>query len=425
MAALILYALALHQVYLQVISQKFAYNGQQYQEPNVAYFGISIAMLCVASMAAPHRLKSASDFVLWVFFYLVVASVALVPHFARGVEADVALMISAVATGSFLIIGSITRKWEPRLFSDWRGLPPQAFMGLLITVTSLSLVYLGISGNLSFNVDALFDTRDTRFDYRDTLAEGSGLLGYIVRFQGYVIGPALLAYALQRKNWIGVALGLLSQISIYSLTAYKIVFLSIPLIIAIVFLYHRMKGISFALLSFVMSLTVLVGTTVDALLDQPYVSEIFINRLLVIPGFLTSAHISIFADAPKFFWSDSILSGLVPQPYATSSAFLVGYALTGGTETTANANIFASGYANAGWLGVAVELVVLVLLLFAIKACARNLEPSLVYSTLLLPAVALANSGIFAAFLTNGFAYALIVFMVSPRVKIIESGSDR
>ena len=67
-----------------------------------------------------------------------------------------------------------------------------------------------------------------------------------------------------------------------------------------------------------------------------------------------------------------------------------------------------------------VELLVLVVLLLAVKACARNVEPALVYATLLLPAVALANSGIFAAFLTNGFAYALILLMLAPRVKPAE-----
>ncbi|MFC7400982.1 hypothetical protein [Citricoccus sp. GCM10030269] len=415
LACLVVYAWALHEVYLEVISPKFAYNGQVYQEPNLVYYAISVLLLSLAWLTGPYRLRSGSDFVLWVFFYLVVASVALVPHFAQGVDASTALLLSSVACVSYVVICRVAATWSPDLFPNWTGLSPRVFVWLLMAASLLSLVYLGLSGNLSFSVASLFETRETRFEYRDVVSEGSGLLGYLVRFQGYVLGPALLAFAFQRNNWVGVALAVIGQVAIYSLTAYKIVFLSVPVIIILLVLFRRGRGVSFAVVGFAMTVILVVGTSVDRILDQPIVSEIFINRLLVIPGFLTGVHVWLFTDAPKYLWSDSVLSSFVSAPYPTSSAFLVGHALTGGMETTANANIYASGFANAGWVGIVVELLVFALLLFAVKACTQRVDRAAVYSTLLLPAVALANSGIFAAFLTNGFAYALILLLLAPR----------
>ncbi|MEU3846957.1 hypothetical protein AB0E44_08170 [Micrococcus terreus] len=427
--SLVVYAIALHAVYFQVISPRFHYNGQMYVEPNWAFYIISVGLLCVAALLSPQRIVRATDFVLWVFFYFVVASTALVPHFAVAVSSESALALSFIAVLGYVVVARLVGRDSPaardkrKLWTTWSGLSYSWFMNGLIAVSLLVLTYFAVTGNLSFNVVSLFDTRSTRFEYRSVIASGSGLLGYLVRFQGYVIGPALLAVALQRRNWLGVFVGLASQIAIYSLTAYKIVLLSIPVIILLVLVSGAKRRLSAPALAATMSIGVVLGGSVDRMLGQPYFSELFINRLLVIPGFLTGAHINIFEAAEKFWWSDSILAGLIDQPYTTSSAFLVGFAVTGTFETTANANIIASGFANAGWFGVAVELAVFLVLLIAVKRCSAGVSAGLVFSVLLLPAVALANSGIFAAFLTNGFLYALLVLALAPRVSE-ENDSD-
>jgi hypothetical protein len=143
-------------------------------------------------------------------------------------------------------------------------------------------------------------------------------------------------------------------------------------------------------------------------------TELFIDRLLLVPGTLTAAHVLVFDGAPKLQWSYSFMSPFLNNPYGTTPAFLVGAQFSGDAQVTANANFFADGFANLGWAGMTIESLVLVLLLWIADGASRHLPLKVTAPLLLVPTIALVNGSVFTSILTGGLGLVMALCAAMP-----------
>lgn len=407
-ALTVVFAAVLHATYALKISPAFSYLGLRYRDPNVFYYAFAAAMACVLSLKMPRRIVLPSDFVLWVMFVFATIPSVLVPQYADILSSGESLKLATFVSISFFLVIILSAKGPtqmvPLLRLD-RGLGWLA----LAMVTLSSYAYLWYTTGLSIRLVSLASVRDLRFEFRESISEHGATLAYIVRIQGNVVNPILVALGIRSRKWALVAIGTIGQLLIFSVTGYKLILLSLPALIAVAIMFRigrsQPRGVLFLIGTLITSLAAIL---VDAVRGGLLYTEIFVDRLLLTPGVLTAAHVKVFDGQPKAQWAYSFLGPFVDSPYASTPAVMVGTQFTGSSVTTANANLFADGYANLGYPGMFIEAAVLVVLLWLINSSARAIPIQVSSLILFVPSLALVNSSVFTSILSHGFLAAIV-----------------
>jgi hypothetical protein len=94
---------------------------------------------------------------------------------------------------------------------------------------------------------------------------------------------------------------------------------------------------------------------------------------------------------------------------------LVGAQFFGRSDTHANANWLADGYANFGYVGMILASLVLIGLLWAIDDATRGLPTGFACLFFVTLANSLTESAILTALLTDGFFAAIVLCALAPR----------
>lgn len=407
------YSLVLHWVYEEVISPAFFYLGLRYRDPSTLPYILAFAMVALLAALLPIRLRVASDFVVWILFVMTAIPSVLIPQYADILSREESLILAFHVAACFSLVLLLAHRGPnnllPRLV-----IPPSLVWTGLALATAASYTYLLYTTGLALRFVSLTSVRELRFDYRDQVASTGPALGYVVRIQGNVLNPAIIALALSaRRYWI-LALAAIGQLLIFSVTGYKLTILSVPAILAVAVMLRAGRRTSgAAILAGVLASTGL-ALLVDKLQGGLVYTEIFVDRLLLTPGVLTAAHVLVFQDIPKAHWGHSFMAPFVDYAYPVTPSYLVGAEFTGSEATTANANFFADGYANLGYAGMYLEAVVLVAILWFINSCSLHLRLSTASLILLIPTLALVNSSVFTSILSNGFLAAFVVMLCLP-----------
>lgn len=413
LSLLCLYALVLHWTYSERIAPLFSYLGQRYRTPDPLNFAIAFGLAYLTLLLLPKKLVRPSDFVLWVIYVMAVVPSILVPQFAdiASVPASLTLAFFVALTFSLVIvISGIGPAWTVESIRTPVRLPWVPIW--LFSVAFYAYMLNSTGWNLQFV--SLLQVQDVRFQYRETISNLGPALAYGISIQGYVINPILLARGIYARKWGLLTAGTVGQLLIYSVTGYKLVILAVPAALALALMFKWSKKSAGHLILAGVLLSSTLALAYDWVAGGYGYTQLFVNRLLLTPGTLSAAYVSVFQDKQNAEWGYSFLAPFVDYPYATSPAFIVGAEFTGDPRTSANANLFADGYANLGYAGTLVEGLVLVFLLWMVNVAGSHLAPSVSAIVLLVPAMALVNTSVFTSFLTGGFVVAAVVMAFLP-----------
>lgn len=438
------YALALHWIYQEKISPAFSYLGLRYREPNYLYYFLAFGFICCIAFLMPSMLRRPSDFILWILFLMTAVPSILVPQYGNIITPERSLELAVYVALSFSLVvvlapraprrlikvitsrllGRLPPRMRERLFKRIT-VPPQLFWLVVALITVGTYGYFLFTTGLSFKFVSLGAVRDIRFQYRDQIAANGPALGYLVRLQGNVINPLIIAFGLFARPWLAfgvfsrrwllVIAGTVGQLLIFSITGYKLTLLSPLALIAVAVLFRIHRETSGQMILVGTMLSMVAATVVDTFRGGLLFIEIFVDRLLLTPGVLTAAHVMVFQDKPKAEWGYSFMAPFVHYPYNETPAFMVGRIFSGDPATSANANFFADGYANLGYPGMFIEALALVVILWLLDSAGRHLSLPMAALILLLPTLALVNSGVFTSLLTNGYLAAIVVMACLPR----------
>lgn len=407
---LVAYAGLLHWVYEVKIAPLFYYLGSRYRDPDPVNYAFVVLLVLLTSALLPRVLTKASHFILWMLFLMTAVPAALVPQYADIISRDQAFVLAVVVLANFALV-VVGARFSPRFGGIRLRVRPDLFWTSIALVTVLVFSYLMVTTGLSLTmIDSFNDTRDIRFGYREAIAGSGGpILGYAIQLQGNVINPLLLGKGFLDRRWWLVGVGIFGQALIFSQTGFKMILLSPFALIAVVWLFQGGMRRGRTLLVGVLGSS-LLALVVDRMRGGMLIfTEVFIDRLLLIPGTLTAAHVMVFDNQEKAMWGYSFMAPFVHYPYSTTPAFLVGAQFTGSTQVTANANLFADGFANLGYAGITIEAVVLVLILWLIDSATRHLSMSITCALCLVPTLSLVNSSVFTSLLTGGYGFVVIV----------------
>ena len=275
--------------------------------------------------------------------------------------------------------------------------------------------YVAATSGLRIQLEGLTNVRSVRLGYRETVA-GAGLLGYFVTLQAYVVNPLLMARGLfKRRAWLFL-LGVFGQVLLYSLAGHKMSILSPMVMVLIAAVYRYRSRLAGPAVLYGVLAVVIVSTVLDRLFPASHISFVFVQRLLVMPGALTSAWVDAFDGREKANFGDvNVIRWFVDSPYSQTQPFIVGSWFSGDSQSSANANFFADGFGNFGYVGMAIETMLFVVILWMLNATLRYLPMPIVLSLLALPTLALSNAAAFTSIFSHGMGLVMALGMVLPR----------
>lgn len=410
MFALIVYGAVLHWTFEQRIAPVFGYAGTHYRSPDPLNYLLVGMLLAVAAVFLPRRIETPADWMLWVLFIVTGLPSALVAQYLRRLTPGEALVLGVVVSLVFLSL-SLLGRISP---GTMRISVPISLVWIGITFFSL-LTYAWVSATFGlaivrFDLGSIYDLRAA---YAEGL-DGARLLGYLIRYQGSVINPFLMAAGVVQRRPALIVVGALGQAALFSVTGFKLFYFAIPAVIAVALLLRKGRVLTDRLVAWGVIATSVLAIVVDEIRGGPLLwIELIIDRMIIFPAMLTSQYLWVYADRPKHVWSYSIINPFSPDTYGgRPPGIVVADAFGGGSNS--NANFIADGYANLGWTGVLIETVVLVAILWLLNATGRHLPLSIVAPTLMIPALTIVNGSSFTSFLTGGVLAACLLMACLP-----------
>lgn len=409
--AYLTYVVALHVAYVYLISPDNAYQGFTYRTPTIDNYLVAIAVAAAVGVALPQRVEHVSDLMLWVLYFGAGVPAMVLPQYIPVLTPDQASLVGFRLAACFILVRVLARV-RPRIglarFVAW--LRPHFYL-IAFAFAAALLFSLAIGGNLSLRFLDLYDVYDVRSEF-EARNQGRLLLGYLAPVQFYVLGPALIAIGLAKKRyWIAWAAAV-GQILLYSSVGHKTILFSVVGVIALSFALRNKDSIRGRSV-----LTSIAGATsvivlFDLSLGQGQLSSLFVRRLLVLPGVLSSAYTKVFAQSSTNF---SDVFGRIPSDYTIPPARVVGKLFFGSESVNANASLWMHGFASYGFLGMLVESLVLAVVLWLVDDVTSDLPLRLAMGFFLMPAVAIGESSIFTALLTHGVVAAIFFAAIMPR----------
>ncbi len=411
------YVAVLHYVYARHIAPYFTYLQYAYRPPDPLGYAIAITLAVVLALVLPRRLARPSHLVAWVLFIVAVVPAIVVPQFAPALSRADALELAVWVAVAYLPVAVLGTRRALRGFVPRLPLPARTFWVLLFAGYAALNGYVLATVGLRLELPSLTAVYGVRAEFA-TEEESSSALLYVVPLLANVVNPVVLVRGLWARRWLWVLAGVLGQLFIYSVSGNKTAVLS-PVALGAVFLLFRLvrrppPAVAFLLAAPTVAVAMLALDRWTGSAQGDWTSLI-VRRFLVTPGLLTAGYVQVFDDLDKARLAHSVLAPFLDYPYAQEPPPLVGAAFFGDPDTHANANLLADGFANFGYPGLVAACLVFVVLLWTVDDAADGLPAGLSCLVFLMPALALADSGILTTMLTHGFLAAVVLCALAPR----------
>jgi hypothetical protein len=425
-AAVTVLALTMDWISAHLVAPLFSYSGFTHVEaPWQARLAVVVFTVAVA-LALPVVVTRPSHVVLWTIFVVCVCPTIVMSPSTGYLSTGTAVALSAVVALSFTLVcvGTPRRPLaDPlpaRLPDDRVRLGPRSVDRGAVTWSvcgAYSLLTYGVmvaTVGLHVRFVALDDIYDVRAEYTADVGSG-GLLGYLLTGQAYVINPLVLARGIARRRPSLIVLALVGQFLLYSSTGFKAVLFSFFAVLGMAVLFHgRGRRGSMPILVAPIAIMI-VSAAADELQGGITWTSVFTRRFMLTPGLLTSVYVQYFSDNPVAGYGYSFLRAWVDYPYDLPPPKRIADFLLPGSTGYANANLFADGFANLGWVGIPVAAAALFVWLWFLDRAGRGLPLAVSAMAVVMPSIMLSNTSIFTAMLSHGLLVGTLVLAIAPR----------
>ncbi len=357
----ILYYIALLLNYRDLISPIFSYNGLTYQPLPSWVWSYSIILSLAPLHWMPLNFSRPSDFTSWILYLTVVLPANFVSFMVSKLSPQIVVMLPLLLTSSFLLFEFVrTRRWKIKI-PDIAG--TSILFSLFLPATTIILAVILFSHtNFTLNI-SWDDIYVRRLDARNILSQT--LLGYSEAVLASVLIPIGVIYGIQTKKWAYIAVSLFAVLTIFSLKGSKGLFVTPIVLIGIYKLsLAKRSDIGLKLLAW-FNVWVYSALFEAFVLKSNIITLYTVRRMLIIPSQLTVYYWEYFRQNYLYGMQDSRLGWLIPMDlnYSIPRARLIGLEFFGNIETNANANIWATGYADFGVLGMLLTSILAALIL--------------------------------------------------------------
>jgi hypothetical protein len=407
-----LYFISLNWSYLEVDSVLYSGQGFLYTNSPFKVFAMAFVMAVLPSFWLPVELRSPSQVCYWLIYLCVVVPTMFLPYHVLTYQSlSEIFLLPASVLAMFAVLGISYR------FPTFRLSRPNVDQNVVIglmTVLAIALIVLVtyVSGfQLTLSLE---DAYERRFDAREAVVGGS-FRAYAVATLSHSLGPLLVAIGYVRRSIITFAVGITGAICIFALAGTK-TDIATPLyllgMLVLVSRYRRVFGIAVAVAA---SLLVITSVAQYLITYRNDISVYFVRRQIFGPGLLTCFYWDFFSYGDYVYFSDSFLRPFIPRQYDLQTARLIGEAYFGNAENNANANVWASGFANVGYTGMFIFTILLGTIFRLIDGLAKHSDFFVTSLMCGMFGLTWTNGALQTSMLSNGIVVSLAaIYFLQP-----------
>jgi len=416
LAGIFVYLFLLCNVYIYFISPSFYYLGFIYQPQSKLSVLLAVFIAFIPSLWTPVKIERPSQLI-YFFLYLMVVIPSLTVGSLTGTFGVWKIVyfgiIFTAIFGALRIVHKIPLLKVPRFVETER----EFWVVFLLVAGLLYGVVLGKYG-FPTQLPSLGEVYAQRSEFRREIA---GIGAYAFFWTAKAVNPLLVAKGFLDRNPILILAGVVGQFALFAMSGMKAILFS-PLLFAAILLALWPKGKYFGNWVVWGLLSLIAGAVIlDSYVQFSLVLDLFVRRLVVVPGLNTSYYLDFFSTNPKVFLGHSIFSGIVNYPYEELPAMVVGDAYFGhvGSEVDvrSNANIWADAYASFGLGGILLFSSILGGLFWVIDSMSQNCSFRLAVLMMGFPAYNLVDTKLQTSLLTHGIGLVLLLLYILPPEK--------
>ena len=403
------YAVILTGIYLVEITLHWAYMGF---EGEFSYRGLALVLGGTAVFSLVNSASDTRGYILTSLTYILFIPSLI--YIAFGFDTGDHLIAFLMMVAILYLASSISL----RPF-DVAEIPPRPLLMAIVAAIIAGVAMQAWYGGLTyFNLNI-----ELVYEFRQAAAEQlPPLFGYLYSNISSVLVPVALLLALRFNSMYMAAIVLVSSVILFGMTQHKIVLFG-PFAILFLYFFYRKKpgawviGVAFLSLPAIGLAEILIDRFVFESYEYSYLNSLLIRRVLFFPPVLDGAYVEFFSVNSKYYWSASQIGGLfISNIYGVTPPYVIGYEYFADADTSANTGILGSGFANAGFFGVAVYSVITGLLIALLNSYGRRIDHGLVTAISLMTVYNICTStDLLTAFLTHGAFLLIVLLAFFPR----------
>lgn len=410
--ALCLYKAILDFAYVQLVSEVYAYEGfslsvDALKLSEAWVIVIFIGLILQSAPVKPSKYLSGFAFLIYI-----------VPLLSFYSLSDAERWVTYLVLLQYLIMMSVTagRSFAIKLVANGRFGCIFLCCILCVIATAWLVITVGLS-SFSLSLDGVYDTR---FEVNETAY--TGIMGYILVWSTNIAGVLLLLVAVQQRRIMLSTLLFALFILWFGLATHKSI-LFYPLLCLAVF-YTVKRTTALSLIAFALGVVGVLAIVSSEYLNNLFIGGTILRRVFFVPAHHTYVYFEFFQNESFVFWSDSLLSWSMANPYGESTALVIGdvinsrYSL-GIPELWANNTFFSTGYMHAGLFGLCFYGVIAGIVLKVLDSILRRGVPlHFITAMCIVPFFNLVTSSdLFTALFTHGLGLVILFLFLYGGVR--------
>lgn len=408
--------------YLMTVYDNYSYLGFQLN-PNINFSIVLFISVFVSflSIFLPVRIEKPSQLLLLFSYYFIYIPNTIMPYIAHNRGSEYWFNIFLYFTLCILIIFflvNISIGKKIKFVVNIKSIELKMILLLIALLIPVVFYYKPDFSNI-LKLNALVDLYDWRDDYREKTKNIPSVVEYMFNWSSKIFIPLILLFGLFRKNLPIVFLALFLNLSLFVISGHKSIFFAYFFILIFYFILNKSNKSTYVVSPFMGM--VFLSTLVFFIFNQSVLVDVFLRRMIQIPGMLAGFYYEYFSENGFAKYSYNILKGITFTNYSDIPPYIIGQNYFKNDGVNANTGYLTSAYAEFGYLGgVFITIIVCGLYKFIdnIISTAKNNKTFLLL-IFLLPTWALVNSAFITVMITHGLLLS-IVFMIFLKDKVIK-----
>lgn len=402
-SSLFLFKIALDLSYYFVISQVWSHTRFELHLDSLKLIE-SYLLLIIIFLLMPKSSKKLSNIMVWLLILL-----SYIPMLTIFAFKDETRIFMYAVTAFWVLVFFLLHMPMPSV-----SLAPLKQSGIIrysifvcLGVIIFLLIYKYLGPRFSFDLTKVYDIR------REYVAAEIPLAGYLFSWMAKVVNPVFFALFIRRRKWFPVALIVVLQMLLFSVTGHKVYLFALPFVLALMWIVTRRNPLTYMAVGLVA--VVLLGMLSYWLIDDLRISSLFARRTLLLPAQLSFLYYDFFSQNELVFFSTSRLGFLLDYPYHLAPGYLIGEVYFDRPIMNAVTGVAGDAYMNFGFIGLALWGILLAIVLKLVDTCSRKVDLRVGVAAIAIPVISLTNSALTTVFLTHGLFLALILLYLLPK----------
>lgn len=427
------FTLVTRYIYVDVLGSTglFDYMGVRVGAPSELAQVLFTVIAVLPAFWLPVHLRRPSDVIQLFLYYAVhIQTAVLMPLVSYSPIFEQFLYCVAITLGLLLLDG---RYAFPKLRFPNANLSRGLFWTGIALFYIVALSSFAQSGYLSTSRFSFLDVYGQRLELGQVASNIGPLFFYLANWTGVALAPFLIIMGFYKKQGALVLSGIFIALASFIASSNKVNYMAVPAVIVSYYALRATRGRYVGVWmgsAFIALAAAVVLIDVRILQDRsavgiPAVTWAVFHRIFSNNGFLSAIYLDLVRNQDFAFYADSFLRWLPGPRLSAPVAVLAGASFTDIPDVHANANLWADGYANLGYIGIAFASVFTATVLWLYDSISSRKDFVVTTAALIVPASVLANTATNVALTSNGVMLVFALVFLCPNIGRSEGTTRR